>query len=108
MPSTEARYFWIPPQHTIFILATTEPHKIPETILSRCQRYDFKKISTTDIKERIEYVSKEESIKIKEDAVSLIANFADGGGLIIKKGEIIKKVKESDIIDILVQEIRMM
>ena len=45
-----------PPKHIIFILATTEPHKIPSTILSRCQRFDFKKISISDIKTRLKYI----------------------------------------------------
>ena len=68
-----------PPSHVIFILATTEPHKIPETILSRCQRYDFKKISENDIVERIKYICKEENIEIDEDAIKLIAKVSDGG-----------------------------
>lgn len=68
-----------PPSHVIFILATTEPHKIPETILSRCQRYDFKKISENDIVERIKYICKEENIEIEEDAIKLIAKVSDGG-----------------------------
>ena len=68
-----------PPSHVIFILATTEPHKIPETILSRCQRYDFKKISENDIVERLKYICKEENIEIEEDAIKLIAKVSDGG-----------------------------
>ncbi len=68
-----------PPKHIIFILATTEPHKIPSTILSRCQRFDFKKISVDDIKERLLYVCKEENINITEEAISLIAHLSDGG-----------------------------
>lgn len=68
-----------PPKHIIFILATTEPHKIPSTILSRCQRFDFKKISISDIKLRLEYVCKEEKIKIEDSAIELIAKLSDGG-----------------------------
>ena len=68
-----------PPSHVIFILATTEPHKIPETILSRCQRYDFKKISEIDIFERIKHICKEEKIEIEDEAVKLIAKVSDGG-----------------------------
>ena len=68
-----------PPSHIIFILATTEPHKIPLTILSRCQRYDFKKISNIDINKRLKYICEQEKIKIKDSAIDLIANLSDGG-----------------------------
>ena len=68
-----------PPKHIIFILATTEPHKIPATILSRCQRFDFKKISINDIKFRIKQICELENINIEEDAVELIAKLSDGG-----------------------------
>ena len=68
-----------PPSHIIFILATTEPHKIPLTILSRCQRYDFKKISNIDINKRLKYICDQEKIKIKDSAIDLIANLSDGG-----------------------------
>ena len=68
-----------PPSHVIFILATTEPHKIPETILSRCQRFDFKKISIENIVERLKYICESEKIDIKEDALIEIANLSDGG-----------------------------
>ena len=68
-----------PPKHIIFILATTEPHKIPATILSRCQRFDFKKISINDIKYRINQICELENINIEEDAVELIAKLSDGG-----------------------------
>ena len=54
-----------PPEHVIFILATTEAHKVPQTILSRCQRFDFKKISNEDIAKRLKYVAKESNIEIK-------------------------------------------
>ncbi len=68
-----------PPAHVIFILATTEIHKIPNTILSRCQKFDFNKISVNKIKERLEYIIKEEKIDIDDDAVVEIARLADGG-----------------------------
>ena len=68
-----------PPSHVIFILATTEPHKIIPTILSRCQRYDFGKVSMKDMHERIERILKEENVSIEPDALSLILQLADGG-----------------------------
>ena len=68
-----------PPEHVIFILATTEPHKILPTILSRCQRYDFSKVSDQDIKTRIATVLKAEGIQFNEEAINLIVSLADGG-----------------------------
>ncbi len=68
-----------PPSHAIFILATTEPHKIPETILSRCQRFDFKKINNQSIKERLKEISQKENITINEEALIEIARICDGG-----------------------------
>ena len=68
-----------PPEHVIFILATTEPHKILPTILSRCQRYDFEKVSDKDIAERIKVVLQEENIPYNEEAIKLIIKLADGG-----------------------------
>ena len=68
-----------PPEHVIFILATTEPHKILPTILSRCQRYDFSKVSDQDIKERIKVVLEKENIAYNEEAVNLVISLADGG-----------------------------
>ena len=68
-----------PPKHVIFILATTDPHKIPLTILSRCQRFDFKKISDKEIYERIKYIAKKEKIEIEEEAMKEISFIADGG-----------------------------
>ena len=68
-----------PPEHVIFILATTEPHKILPTILSRCQRYDFNKVSEKDIKERLKAVLLNEGVEYVEDAVDLIVSLADGG-----------------------------
>ena len=68
-----------PPEHVIFILATTEPHKILPTILSRCQRYDFSKVSDEDIKERIKVILEKENIVYKDDAINLVISLADGG-----------------------------
>lgn len=68
-----------PPAHIIFILATTELHKLPATIISRCQRFDFKRISTEGLASRIKYVSQQEGFKITESAAGLIASLADGG-----------------------------
>lgn len=61
-----------PPEHVIFILATTEVHKIPATILSRCQRFDFRRIDPKVIAERVKYICQQENILIDEDAASLI------------------------------------
>ena len=68
-----------PPEHVKFILATTEPQKLPATILSRCQRFDFKRISNEDIVKDLEYVCKESDIKITPKALELIAVLAEGG-----------------------------
>ena len=68
-----------PPSHVIFILATTEIHKLPATILSRCQRFDFKRISPEDITARLVYVSEKENVTLTENAAALIARIADGG-----------------------------
>ena len=68
-----------PPEHVIFILATTEPHKILPTILSRCQRYDFEKVSDKDIKERLHKILDEEGVEFNESAINLIIKLADGG-----------------------------
>ena len=67
-----------PPAHVKFILATTEPQKLPATILSRCQRFDFKKISNDDISKRLEYVCKESNIEITKEALKIISVLADG------------------------------
>lgn len=67
-----------PPDYVLFILATTEPHKLPATILSRCQRFDFKRISTEHIVERLKTICNEEGLKAEEDAVKLIARNSDG------------------------------
>lgn len=67
-----------PPAHVIFILATTEVHKLPATILSRCQRFDFRRIPPADIAARLRYVAEQEGASIDEDAGLLIARLADG------------------------------
>lgn len=68
-----------PPKHVIFILATTEPHKVLPTILSRCQRFDFKSLSVREIAELIRKVAREEKFSISEEAVIAIAEGAEGG-----------------------------
>lgn len=68
-----------PPPHAIFILATTEKHKILPTILSRCQKFDFRRIRVEDIAKRLEYIAKEEEIQYEQEALHLIALKADGG-----------------------------
>lgn len=67
-----------PPEHVIFIFATTEPHKIPETIQSRCQRYDFRRIPQRTIQARLREMSSSECLEISNHAISLIAKAADG------------------------------
>ena len=67
-----------PPPHVLFILATTEAHKIPATILSRCQRFDFKRIDPEAMTERLVFVAKKEGAKLDNDAALLIARLADG------------------------------
>lgn len=67
-----------PPSHVVFILATTEIHKVPATILSRCQRYDFGRIRPEDIAGRVRQVAKEEGLELDEAAAQLIARLADG------------------------------
>ena len=68
-----------PPSHVIFILATTDPHKVLPTILSRCQRYDFKKVSENKIYDRLKYVCEQEKITIDDSALKEISRLANGG-----------------------------
>ena len=68
-----------PPEHVKFILATTEPQKLPATIISRCQRFDFKKISNDNLIKRLKYVAKDNSLEITDDALNTIAELAEGG-----------------------------
>ncbi|WP_195854791.1 DNA polymerase III subunit gamma/tau [Aerococcus sanguinicola] len=68
-----------PPAHVVFILATTEPHKIPATIISRTQRFDFRRIRNTDIEERLAYILKSNDQAYEEDSLKIIARAANGG-----------------------------
>ena len=68
-----------PPEHLLFILATTELHKVPATILSRCQRFSFRRISQEDIVERLQYVAYQEKIDLDDGAARVLARMADGG-----------------------------
>ena len=68
-----------PPEHLLFILATTELHKVPATILSRCQRFSFRRISQEDIAARLQYVAYQENIDLDDSAARIIARLADGG-----------------------------
>ncbi|MBR4720793.1 MAG: DNA polymerase III subunit gamma/tau [Clostridia bacterium] len=67
-----------PPEHTVFILATTEAHKVPQTILSRCQRFDFKRIKAEDIIRRMREIAMGEGLSVTDDAFRLLAQLADG------------------------------
>src|SRR5512141_2865873 len=68
-----------PPPHAIFILATTEMHKIPATVLSRCQRHEFRRVPVDDIVEQLKHIAGSESLKIEPEALTLIARQAAGG-----------------------------
>ena len=67
-----------PPQHVVFIFATTAPQKVPATILSRCQRFDFRRISTHDIQEHLSRIVRQEGVPIDQEALALLAKRADG------------------------------
>lgn len=67
-----------PPEHVIFILCTTDPQKVPETILSRCQRFDFRQISTEDILTRLKFVCEQENVQAEDSALEIIAQNAQG------------------------------
>lgn len=67
-----------PPAHVVFILATTEPHKLPATILSRCQRFDFRRIPVESIVKRIEHIAKSSEVSIEDEGLKLIARMSDG------------------------------
>lgn len=94
-----------PPEHVMFILATTELNKIPATILSRCKRFDFHRIGSDDITGRLEYVCGEENIGIEKDALRLIANLATGAmrdalsmlELFVGQQGITRKIAESSL-----------
>jgi DNA polymerase-3 subunit gamma/tau len=68
-----------PPKHIIFIFATTEPQKLPQTILSRCQRFDYKKVSNDEIVRRLKFIAEQENINIDEESLYEIAKLSDGG-----------------------------
>lgn len=68
-----------PPSHAIFILATTEPHKIPPTIISRCQRFDFKAIHAGEIEDRLAFVADEQDISYEQEALAFVAQVSEGG-----------------------------
>jgi DNA polymerase-3 subunit gamma/tau len=68
-----------PPPHAVFILATTDAHKVPTTIVSRCQRFDFRRVGPSDIARRLHYVAQNENVALEEEAAQLIAQTADGG-----------------------------
>jgi len=68
-----------PPAHVVFVLATTELHKLPATIISRCQRFDFRRISVPDIMARLAYIAQKEGIEAENDALRIIAKYAQGG-----------------------------
>ena len=68
-----------PPEHILFILATTDPQKIPATVLSRCQRFDFRKISTDAMEKRLKMIAQEEGVYLSEQALTMIVRQADGG-----------------------------
>lgn len=68
-----------PPKNVYFVLATTEVHKIPDTIISRCQRFDFKKIGDNDILDRIKYISQEEKLNLNDDVLKIVVKKANGG-----------------------------
>src|SRR5690606_3947074 len=67
-----------PPAHVVFVFATTEPHKIPATVASRCQRFDFRRLSSADAIGRLKHVAAAEGIDVTDDALALIARYADG------------------------------
>jgi DNA polymerase III subunit gamma/tau len=67
-----------PPAHVIFLLATTEPHKLPATILSRCQRFDFRRLSMKEITERLRMVADAHKISTNDSALLLISRYAEG------------------------------
>ena len=68
-----------PPSHVVFILATTELHKLPATIISRCQRFDFRRISTDVLMDRLAYIAENEAIEYERDALRVISKVAQGG-----------------------------
>jgi len=95
-----------PPKSTIFIFCTTDPQKIPNTILSRVQRYDFQKITPKGISERLKYILKKEKLSGENDAIEYIAKFVDGGmrdaiSLMDKCLSLNKKLTLKNVIDVI-------
>ena len=98
-----------PPENLVFILATTEAHKVMETIISRCQRFDFRRISVDDIKTRLKEIAQKENINIEDDAVEFIARRSAGGLrdalALLDQSTVLslenKSIKKSDIITLL-------
>ncbi len=93
-----------PPAHILFILATTEVHKLPATILSRCQRFDFRRISPEDIADRLQYVAEKEGFFLSRNAALLIARLSDGAmrdalGLLDVCSTATSDIKEQTVID---------
>ncbi|RKX71763.1 DNA polymerase III subunit gamma/tau [candidate division WOR-3 bacterium] len=95
-----------PPPHAIFILATTAPAKVPQTVLSRCQRFDFRRIGVEPIAHRLREIADRENIKIGDDAIRTIARYADGSmrdGLVILEqltGYTEDEIKREDVLDV--------
>ncbi|HEY5549657.1 MAG TPA: DNA polymerase III subunit gamma/tau, partial [Candidatus Saccharimonadales bacterium] len=95
-----------PPAHCIFILATTEAHKLPETIISRTQRFNFKPITKNAAKDRLQEIAKQEKIQIGSEAIELLAEFGEGSlrdiiGLLDQLSAIGHKITEKDIRDLI-------
>lgn len=67
-----------PPEHAVFILATTDVHKLPETILSRCQRFDFRRITVDDVKERLREIAKADGAQVEDEALGVMAQLSEG------------------------------
>ena len=96
-----------PPEYVIFILATTEPHKLLGTIISRCQKFDFRSITPDVVERRLKYVAQQASIDVDDDALALIARWADGGmrnalGLLDQSNDYANgKITSQDVSDVL-------
>ena len=95
-----------PPSHVVFILATTNIEDVPITVLSRCQRLDFRKIANKDIHEQLKKVSKEENIDISDEAIEEITNYSDGGmrdalSILDQLSKLNKRVEYDDVISTL-------
>ena len=93
-----------PPANVIFILATTEPHKVLDTIISRCQRFDFRRITTDDIVKRLEFISQQENINISKEALYTIAKNSQGGMRdslsLLDQISVLSAIKQIDVNDV--------